>query len=85
MKRILLTTVAVLGLSSAAFAGMITAPGYSPDHPTVQNHKSQARVTRHDLTVRRADLDDMTTGAIPATGNGYHNGMYETPSSNLHG
>jgi hypothetical protein len=74
MKRLLITSVAVLGLSSAAFAQMITAPG------SAHRNAEHRQVTR---AVSASDMDDMTTGAIPSHGSGYHNGMYSTPMDNL--
>lgn len=77
MKRLLIASVAVLGLSSAAFAQMITAPGYHVRDPILH----QSRGTIHAMSDH--DLDDMTTGSVPVHGSGYHNGMYATPMQNL--
>lgn len=77
MKRLLIASVAVLGLSGAAFAQMIIAPGYHVRDPIIH----QSRGTIH--AVSDHDLDDMQTGSIAVQGNGYHNGMYETPMQNL--
>lgn len=77
MKRMILTSVAILGLSGTAFAGMINAPGTFVDpSPSIwQQAKTQKMADN--------DVDQVRTGSIPAAHGSYLHGMYVTPRSNL--
>ena len=78
MKLLLLTSIAILGLSGTAFAGMIDAPGTWRDpNPSIWQHTTRTQ------KMPDYDIDRVVTGSIAARNAYDFHGMYETPRSNL--